>query len=233
MKKVRQNLCVNQEIFTTFELTFAIFLAPTESKKLILTSQMPTIRRDTVEASHLNESARCERMAQNSAKPTILIVDDEVEILKVLRKTLEDDYTVLTASRAREALDMIGPEVQVILSDQRMPEMTGSEFFRIVRERHPDVVRIIMTGYSDMNALIDSVNQGEIFRYLSKPWDLRALLETVREAVDRHAMLMGYRQLADENKSLSEKYSEEMQRLNHTIGELERAKTEIARLRSR
>ncbi len=168
-----------------------------------------------------------------NTKPTILIVDDEVEILKVLRKTLEDDYTIITSSRAREALTLITDDVQVVLSDQRMPEMTGSEFLRTVRERHPDIVRIIMTGYSDMNALIDSVNHGEIFRYVSKPWDLNVLLETIEAAVERHAALRNYRRLADENRTLTQKYSAEAQRLNHTIDELERAKAEIERLRSK
>ncbi|NUM79271.1 response regulator, partial [bacterium] len=107
-------------------------------------------------------------------KPKILIVDDEVEILKILKKTLEDDYEIITASKAKDALSKLD-SVKVILSDQRMPEMTGSEFLKKVRETHPDIVRIIMTGYSDMNALIESVNQGEIFRYMSKPWDMETL----------------------------------------------------------
>ena len=116
---------------------------------------------------------------------SVLIVDDEPEILKVLKKSLEDDYQVIVAHRAKEALAMVTDKVAVIISDQRMPEMTGSEFFKIVREKHPDVVRIMMSGYSDMNALINSVNQGEIFRYISKPWELDALQEVVRLAVEK------------------------------------------------
>ncbi len=180
-------------------------------------------------AQHLEDSEF--RMPEASEKPVILVVDDEVEILKVLRKSLEDEYRILTASRAKDALNMLDDSIDVVISDQRMPEMTGSEFLRIVRERHPDIVRINMTGYSDMNALIESVNQGEIFRYISKPWDLQMLIETVQLAVKKHREQVSYHKLVEEHKSLTERHVEEMQRLNHTRDELERAMAEIRRLR--
>lgn len=146
--------------------------------------------------------------------PTILIVDDEVEILRILKKTLEDDYHVLTASRAREAMRLMRSDVAVVLSDQRMPEMTGAELFRHLRQQYPDTVRVVMTGYSDMNALIDSVNQGEIFRYLAKPWEMETLLSTMQQAVERYRRNVEIRRLSDE-------LNRARQELDHTRHELQ------------
>lgn len=163
-------------------------------------------------------------------KPKILIVDDEAEILKVLYKTLEDDFEVVTSHRAKEALEKIDDSVQVILSDQRMPEMTGSEFFGIVREKHPNIVRIIMSGYSDMNALISSVNDGEIFRYVSKPWELHELLDTIRLAVARYKENITHGKLVEENKHLFERNREVANRLTQTMEELKRVQIELEKL---
>lgn len=150
--------------------------------------------------------------------PTVLIVDDEIEILRILKKTLEDDYNVLTASRAREAMQLMRTDVAVVLSDQRMPEMTGAELFRHLRQQFPDTVRVVMTGYSDMNALIDSVNQGEIFRYLAKPWEMETLLSTMQEAVARYRRNVEIRRLTDE--------------LNRARQELDHTRRELQQLRS-
>lgn len=150
--------------------------------------------------------------------PTVLIVDDEIEILRILKKTLEDDYNVLTANRAREAMQLMRSDIAVVLSDQRMPEMTGAELFRHLRQQFPDTVRVVMTGYSDMNALIDSVNQGEIFRYLAKPWEMETLLSTMQEAVARYRRNVEIRRLTDE--------------LNRARQELDHTRRELQQLRS-
>ncbi|HND78149.1 MAG TPA: response regulator [bacterium] len=165
-------------------------------------------------------------MSQPLTKPVLLIVDDEVEILKVLQKSLEDDYDVLTASRAKAGLELLDERVSVVISDQRMPEMTGSEFLRHVRERRPEVVRIIMSGYSDMTALINSVNYGEIFRYLNKPWDLNELLNTIELAVKRYDENRRQIELASENQRLAA----ENLRLTEDLRE---KTTEINRLRGK
>jgi DNA-binding NtrC family response regulator len=163
-------------------------------------------------------------------KPKILIVDDEAEILRVLEKTLEDDYEIVTCLRAKEAIGLIDDSFYVILSDQRMPEMSGSEFFRIVREKHPQIVRIIMSGYSDMNALISSVNQGEIFRYINKPWEFQELLDTLKLAVEKHMETVAHRKLVDENKHLIERNREVANRLTQTMEELKRVQIELEKL---
>lgn len=97
-----------------------------------------------------------------SARPRLLVVDDEEAILETMTFTFEDDYEVLTASSAVKALDLLESEgpVAIVLSDQRMPEMTGVEFLSEVFRRHPDTVRIILTGFADMDAIIHAINDG-------------------------------------------------------------------------
>jgi PAS domain S-box-containing protein len=120
----------------------------------------------------------------------ILVVDDEEAILETMTYTFEDDYQVLTASSAREALDLLerdGP-VSVVISDQRMPEMTGVEFLSKVFEMNPTTTRIILTGFADMDAIIRAINDGHVYAYITKPWEPADLKQVVRRAVDHHAL---------------------------------------------
>ncbi len=116
----------------------------------------------------------------------ILLVDDEVNITKALRRLLLefDHYDVYTASSGADALELIKeePEIGVIISDQRMPEMTGVEFLSKARKELPDAIRILLTGYADIEASIGAINQGAVFRYLTKPWKDDELLQVVAEA---------------------------------------------------
>ncbi|HXK26449.1 MAG TPA: response regulator, partial [Myxococcota bacterium] len=91
---------------------------------------------------------------------TVLFVDDEVNILKALQRLLRmEDMHVLTASRANDALELLERNpTQVVVSDQRMPEMSGVDFLAVVRERHPDIVRMMLTGYTEMNVAVDAIN---------------------------------------------------------------------------
>jgi diguanylate cyclase (GGDEF)-like protein/PAS domain S-box-containing protein len=115
---------------------------------------------------------------------TLLLVDDEANVLSALRRMLRNEgYRILTASGAREGLELLATHsVQVILSDQRMPEMNGTEFLGRVRELHPDTVRIILSGYSELDTIIQAVNQGAIYKFLIKPWDDDQLREHIRDA---------------------------------------------------
>jgi putative nucleotidyltransferase with HDIG domain len=121
---------------------------------------------------------------------TVLFVDDEVNILKALQRLLRmEDMHVLTASRAHDALELLERHpTQVVVSDQRMPEMSGVDFLAVVRERHPDMVRMMLTGYTEMNVAVDAINRGEIYRLITKPWNDDELRATVRQAFD-HADL--------------------------------------------
>ncbi|WP_299022909.1 sigma-54 dependent transcriptional regulator [uncultured Tepidimonas sp.] len=123
------------------------------------------------------------------AMPTVLIVDDEQRSQEALRRTLEDDFTVITASSADDARCLLEEHpVHVILCDQRMPGQTGVQFLREVRERWPDVVRIIISGYADSEEIIAGVNEAGIHRYILKPWLPDHLLESVRSAVEALAL---------------------------------------------
>ncbi len=116
-------------------------------------------------------------------KTTLLFVDDEPLILQSLEVLFRQQYNVLTCSDPRQALDIIRQEkVSVIVSDQRMPGLTGVELLREVKDISPYTIRILLTGYSDLQAIIDSVNVGEIFRYINKPWRINKLRETIQFA---------------------------------------------------
>ena len=115
----------------------------------------------------------------------ILYVDDEVTNLQGMRYLLDDRFTLLTTSDPTEALKILGGEqIAVLLTDQRMPEMTGTELCAKARELKPDTVRILITAYADLHAAIDAVNRGQIRRYLSKPHSEEELVEALRTAID-------------------------------------------------
>ena len=123
---------------------------------------------------------------------TVLFVDDEVNILKALQRLLRsEEMNVLCASRASEALELLEQHpTQVVVSDQRMPEMAGVDFLAAVRERQPDIVRMMLTGYTEMKVAVDAINRGEIYRLITKPWNDDELKATLRQAFD-HADLKG------------------------------------------
>ncbi len=115
---------------------------------------------------------------------TLLLVDDEANILSALSRTLRrDGYRILTATCAEEALEILGRDaIDVIVSDQRMPGMTGTELLSKVKEMHPEIVRIVLSGYTDLDAITDAINQGAIYKFLTKPWDDEELRTQIRDA---------------------------------------------------
>jgi response regulator RpfG family c-di-GMP phosphodiesterase len=116
-------------------------------------------------------------------KPTLLLIDDEERILRSLRMLFFTGYTVHTTTDPEEAMRILREQqVHVIVSDQRMPEMQGSALLSRAREISPATMRILLTGYSDIEASIASVNEGEVFRYLMKPWDGEEVKRVVAEA---------------------------------------------------
>jgi len=105
---------------------------------------------------------------------TVLFVDDEEPILRSLKRGLMDEpYSCLFASSGKEALKVIEQnEVHVLVTDMRMPEMGGLELLKIVKEKHPQIVRVVLSGYTQIGTLLTAINQGEIFKYITKPWKL-------------------------------------------------------------
>ena len=135
-----------------------------------------------------------------SIKPPLLIVDDEPEVLSSLRSLFRREFRVLTAERADQALDILrlGTEVHVVITDQRMPGMTGTELLSKVREEFPDVIRLMMTGYADVNSVVNAVNQGNVYRYIGKPWDPEELTSVIRHAFDQYRLINERRVLLKE-----------------------------------
>ena len=118
-------------------------------------------------------------------KIKILYVDDEENNLFSFKATFRIKYKVLTATSGDEALNLMRTNhVHIIITDQRMPNMTGVEFLEKVIELFPDPIRILLTGYADMAAVVDAVNKGQIFHYLSKPWNEEELDITIKRAYE-------------------------------------------------
>ncbi len=145
-------------------------------------------------------------------KHCILLVDDEVSITKALQRLFrKEGHQIITATSGQEGLDLlkdIEKPISLIVSDQRMPEMTGSEFLEKAKYIFPDAIRFLLTGYSDMGAIVDAVNKGEIHRYLTKPWNDDDLLLQVRQSLEQYELVFENRRLLDitnrQNRELNE-----------------------------
>lgn len=126
----------------------------------------------------------------------ILIVDDEAGMLASMERLLRHEgYAVLTAAGAREGFEMLAQhDIQVILSDQRMPEMSGTDFLARARDLYPDTVRIVLSGHTDLDAISDAIHRGSIYRFLAKPCDDDVLRDNIREAFRHHEAVCGKRQ---------------------------------------
>jgi EAL domain-containing protein (putative c-di-GMP-specific phosphodiesterase class I)/ActR/RegA family two-component response regulator len=124
-----------------------------------------------------------------ATQPTLLLVDDEPNILSALNRLFRrEGYRVLTAGSGQQALELLAENpVQVIISDQRMAEMSGVELLSRVKDIYPDTVRIVLSGYAELSTVTDAVNRGAIWKYFAKPWDDEVLREEVRRAFRRQA----------------------------------------------
>jgi response regulator RpfG family c-di-GMP phosphodiesterase len=142
----------------------------------------------------------------------ILCVDDEDNVLRSLKRLfMSEDYEVMTALSGQEALKLLRDiEIPVIISDQRMPIMSGARFLEKSREVSPDSIRIILTGHADVEAAVGAINQGGAFRYASKPWNDTELLLIVKEALDKYTLVKENRFLAE----LTRRQNEELKKWN-------------------
>lgn len=148
---------------------------------------------------------------------TILLVDDEENILSSLKRLLRrDGYRILLAGGGTQGLEMLASNaVDVIVSDQRMPGMTGVEFLRQVKTLYPDTVRIVLSGYTELQSITDAINEGAIYKFLTKPWDDELLLANILEAFT-------HKELADENRRLGEELTVVNQQLRELLEEKQR-----------
>jgi serine phosphatase RsbU (regulator of sigma subunit)/FixJ family two-component response regulator len=119
-------------------------------------------------------------------KLKLMVVDDELDNLDLLYRTFRRDFQVYKANHALGALEILDEvgEMAVIISDQRMPEMNGTEFFSLTVERFPDTIRILLTGFTDVEDLVDAINSGQVFKYITKPWNPERLKALVEQATD-------------------------------------------------
>ncbi|MBX2861627.1 MAG: response regulator [Vampirovibrio sp.] len=136
-------------------------------------------------------------------QPTILCVDDEPNILSALKRVLrKEGYTVLTATSGREGLALLEEHaVQLVISDQRMPEMTGAEFLKEVKDRWPQTTRVILSGYAEAEAILDAVNNGAIFKFLVKPWQDQDLKQEIRTCLAHNEEKAALYEQAAENRN--------------------------------
>jgi DNA-binding NtrC family response regulator len=129
-------------------------------------------------------------------KHPILLVDDEPEILYSLQGLLRREFELYTAESGAQALEILHQHpVHVIMSDQRMPEMTGVQLMHRVKEAHPEAIRIVFTGYADIRAVIDAINNVGLYRYITKPWDPDELIEVLHQAAARYEEIVEHQQL--------------------------------------
>ncbi len=164
---------------------------------------------------------------------TVLLVDDEVNILKALQRLLRDEpIEVLTASRSDEALALLQEHTtHVVISDQRMPDMSGVDLLSAVRQRHPEVVRLMLTGNTEIDFAVEAINQGEIYRLITKPWNDEDIKATLRQAIDHYDLTTEIKRLnrvtreqnfklQDMNRILEAKVAERTQQIAAKNAEL-------------
>jgi response regulator RpfG family c-di-GMP phosphodiesterase len=168
-------------------------------------------------------------MMANDVQPTsvpqhcILCVDDEPNILNALKRLLrKEDYQIMTANSGAEGLALLEKNnVHLVISDHRMPEMSGTEFLKVVKEKYPDIIRITLTGYTEVDAITEAINKGHIYKFFLKPWNDHNLKLEIRQALDQY-------ELSQVNKQLQEKIirqNEELISVNNNLEEMVRKRT--------
>ncbi|MHB1922538.1 MAG: response regulator [Chitinophagaceae bacterium] len=136
----------------------------------------------------------------------VLFVDDEVNNLHSFRASFRRIYNIFTAESAEEGRKILmSNTIHIIISDQRMPQMTGIEFFESILTEFPDPIRILLTGYADINAVIDAINKGQVYKYFSKPWDEEELKMNIDKAYELFKLQLENKELTDKLLDVNEK----------------------------
>jgi len=174
------------------------------------------------EFEQLLREGRCQQVPDDERKAlerTLLLVDDEENILTSLNRLLRrDGYQILRANSARAGLELLAEnKVGVILSDQRMPEMSGVEFLRKAKQLYPDTVRIVLSGYTELKSVTDAINEGSVYKFLTKPWEDNLLREHIREAFERYEMAHENQRMASEIMQANETLSSAKRELEQTV----------------
>jgi len=163
---------------------------------------------------------------------TILCVDDEVNILHALNRVFrKEGYRILTASDGPRALGLLeeNKDVHLVISDQRMPGMTGTDFLAIVREKYPEIIRIVLTGYTEVDAITDSINKGHIYKFILKPWNDQNLVLDVRQCLEQFEL----REANIRLHNMILKQNEELKRINENLEFMVKERTEELEIQNR
>ncbi len=152
---------------------------------------------------------------QAEFRHSVLMVDDEQSILKALSRLMADlDVDLLTATNGAEALEILkGRPVSLIISDQRMPGITGVEFLQQSREVSPDSIRVLVTGYADIEVTVKAINEGAVQYYVNKPWDDELLLSRIKESLDMQAVMVENKRL----HGITRQQNDQLRQLNTTL----------------
>jgi diguanylate cyclase (GGDEF)-like protein len=158
-------------------------------------------------------------------KCSLLVVDDERYVLATLAATLQNEFDVVTAASAEEAIRLFGQrEINLILCDQRMPGMTGVELLQWVRQNHPKTIRLLMTGYAELEDAVEAINRGQVYRYIFKPWRLDELLQVLGDAAktfilqrDHERLLADHRRLIEELENRVQQRTRELEEANRQL----------------
>ncbi|MBO9594461.1 MAG: response regulator [Niabella sp.] len=138
-------------------------------------------------------------MEQSLQYSNVLYVDDELHNLNSFKACFRRDFSVFTAQTVDEALRILKEqEIHLIVTDQRMPETTGIEFLESIIKDYPDAVRMLLTGYADIDAVVDAINKGRVFKYIQKPWEEAVLRKTIREGLELYALTRANKKLTEE-----------------------------------
>jgi two-component system, response regulator PhcR len=160
---------------------------------------------------------------------TLLVVDDEPDVVQSVQDLLRRQFRVLGATRAEDGLRLLREnEVHVVMSDQRMPGVSGVEFLARVRAERPDAIRLLFTGYADLKAVIDAINEGHVYRYITKPWDPEELQAILRQAAEQYDLLAERKRLLADLQSRNE----QLQKANAELKESNALKEAFIRVAS-
>lgn len=169
---------------------------------------------------------------KNETVGNLLVIDDEIDIIRALERQFRRKYKVFSTTNPIEGLSIMRREnIHVVLSDQRMPGMTGVDFFTHIKDKFPDTLKLILTGYTDVESVIGAINDGQVFRYVKKPWNPDELDLVVREAFEKYELVADNRKLLKElqeiNTTLEDKVKDrtrELEMMNERLFELNREK---------
>ena len=165
--------------------------------------------------------------AETDAAATLMFVDDEANILSALKRLFRPfGYRIFTAESGAQGLEIMAREhVDLVISDMRMPEMNGAQMLEKIREKWPETIRILLTGYAEIDATIDAINKGQIYRYISKPWEDNDITMTVKHALERKFLEREKLRL----EALTQKQNDELKEFNATLEDRVKSRTEEVR----